>query len=157
MCWNLTIREVRQIKKGVYIPIGVYLLTALLIFISCAFLYRNRITSTVPDDTGIQLAMEYGEVTELDGVKTYDYSTADERYIITANEQGETSLFYTDHRTDIGVLMVNGEVVERVDLRAMRTGTQYTHLSDTAILLILSIIVFGEVFVLFAYVRRLRA
>lgn len=144
-------------KKGVYIPIGVYLLTALLIFISCAFLYHNRITSTVPDDTGIQLAMEYGEVTELDGVKTYDYSTADERYIITADEQGETSLFYTDHRTDIGVLMVNGEVVERVDLRAMRAGTRHTHLSDTAILLILSIIVFGEVFVLFAYVRRLRA
>lgn len=147
----------RQIKKGVYIPIGVYLLTALLIFISCAILYHNRITSTVPDDTGIQLAMEYGEVTELDGVKTYDYSTAGERYIITADEQGETSLFYTDHRTDIGVLMVNGEVVERVDLRAMRTGTQYTRLSDTAILLVLSIIVFGEVFVLFAYVRRLRA
>lgn len=144
-------------KKGVYIPIGVYLLTALLIFISCAFLYHNRITSTVPDDTGIQLAMEYGEVIELDGVKTYDYSTADERYIITADEQGETSLFYTDHRTDIGVLMVNGEVVERVDLRAMRTGTQYTRLSDTAFLLILSIIVFGEVFVLFAYVCRLRA
>ena len=144
-------------KKGVYIPIGVYLLTALLIFISCAFLYHNRITSTVPDDTGIQLAMEYGEVTELDGVKTYDYSTAGERYIITADEQGETSLFYTDHRTDIGVLMVNGEVVERVDLRAMRAGTRHTHLSDTAILLILSIIVFGEVFVLFAYVRRLRA
>lgn len=144
-------------KKGVYIPIGVYLLTALLIFISCAFLYHNRITSTVPDDTGIRLAMEYGEVTELDGVKTYDYSTAGERYIITADEQGETSLFYTDHHTDIGVLMVNGEVVERVDLRAMRAGTRHTHLSDTAILLILSIIVFGEVFVLFAYVRRLRA
>ncbi len=144
-------------KKGVYIPIGVYLLTALLIFISCAFLYHNRITSTVPDDTGIQLAMEYGEVTELDGVKTYDYSTADERYIITADEQGETSLFYTDHRTDIGVLMVNGEVVERVDLRAMRAGTRHTHLSDTAILLVLSIIVFGEIFVLFAYVRRLKA
>ena len=144
-------------KKGVYIPIGVYLLTALLIFISCAFLYHNRITSTVPDDTGIQLAMEYGEVTELYGVKTYDYSTADERYIITADEQGETSLFYTDHRTDIGVLMVNGEVVERVDLRAMRAGTRHTHLSDTAILLVLSSIVFGEVFVFFAYVRRLRA
>lgn len=146
----------RQIKKGILIPIGIYLLTALLIFVSCAVLYHNRITSTVPDDTGIQLAMEYGEVTELDGVKTYDYSTADERYIITANEQGETSLFYTDHQSDIGVLMVNGEVVEWVDLRTMRAGTQYTHLSDTAILLVLSILVFGEVFVLFAYVRHLK-
>lgn len=83
----------RQIKKGILIPIGIYLLTALLIFVSCAVLYHNRITSTVPDDTGIQLAMEYGEVTELDGVKTYDYSTADERYIITANEQEKQACF----------------------------------------------------------------
>ena len=143
-------------KKGILIPIGIYLLTALLIFVSCAVLYHNRIPSAVPDDTGIQLAMEYGEVTELDGVKTYDYSTADERYIITANEQGETSLFYTDHQSDIGVLMVNGEVVEWADLRTMRAGTQYPHLSDTAILLVLSILVLGEVFVLFAYLRHLK-
>lgn len=53
--------------------------------------------------------------------------------------------------------MVNGEVVEWVDLRTMRAGTQYTHLSDTAILLVLSILVFGEVFVLFAYLRHLKA
>ena len=143
-------------KKGVLIPIGIYLLTALIIFIGCAALYRTRISSTAPTDEGIRLAMENGEITRIDNTTIYDYSTDTERYIITETAQDESNLFYSDRRTGIGVLLVNGEVTEWFDLRAMQPVTEYTHLSDTGLLMVLAVIVLGEIAVMMIYWQRVK-
>ena len=143
-------------KKGVLIPIGIYLLTALLIFIGCTGYYFTRIRSTLPTDDGIRLAMEHGEITQADGGTVYDYTAGDERYIITETPEGESSLLYSDRQTGIGVLLVNGEVTEWFDLRAMQPVTEYTHLSDTGLLMVLALIVLGEIAVMMIYWQRVK-
>ena len=143
-------------KKGVLIPIGIYLLTALIIFIGCAALYRTRISSTAPTDEGIRLAMENGEITRIDNTTIYDYSTDTERYIITETAQDESNLFYSDRRTGIGVLLVNGEVTEWVELRAMQPVTEYNNLTDTGLLMVLAVIVLSEIAVVTIYWHRMK-
>ena len=143
-------------KKGVLIPIGIYLLTALLIFIGCTGYYFTRIRSTLPTDEGIRLAIENGEITRIDDTTIYDYSTDTERYILTETAQDESNLFYSDRRTGIGVLLVNGEVTEWFDLRAMQPVTEYTHLSDTGLLMVLAVIVLGEIAVVTIYWHRMK-
>lgn len=143
-------------KKGVLIPIGIYLLTALIIFIGCAALYRTRISSTAPTDEGIRLAIENGEITRIDDTTIYDYSTDTERYILTETAQDESNLFYSDRRTGIGVLLVNGEVTEWVDLRAMQPVTEYNNLTDTGLLMVLAVIVLGEIAGVTIYWHRMK-
>ena len=143
-------------KKGVLIPIGIYLLTALIIFIGCAALYRTRISSTAPTDEGIRLAMENGEITRIDDTTIYDYSTDTERYILTETAQDESNLFYSDRRTGIGVLLVNGEVTKWVDLRSMQPVTKYNNLTDTGLLMVLAVIVLGEIAVVTIYWQRIK-
>lgn len=143
-------------KKGVLIPIGIYLLTALIIFIGCAALYRTRISATAPTDEGIRLAMENGEITRIDDTTIYDYSTDTERYILTETAQDESNLFYSDRRTGIGVLLVNGEVTEWVDLRSMQPVTEYNNLTDTGLLMVLAVIVLGEIASVTIYWQRMK-
>ncbi len=129
---------------------------ALIIFIGCAALYRTRISSTAPTDEGIRLAIENGEITRIDDTTIYDYSTDTERYILTETAQDESNLFYSDRRTGIGVLLVNGEVTEWVDLRSMQPVTEYNNLTDTGLLMVLAVIVLGEIAVVTIYWQRMK-
>ena len=129
---------------------------ALIIFIGCAALYRTRISSTAPTDEGIRLAIENGEITRIDDTTIYDYSTDTERYILTETAQDESNLFYSDRRTGIGVLLVNGEVTKRADLRSMQPVTEYNNLTDTGLLMVLAVIVLGEIAVVTIYWQRMK-
>lgn len=133
-----------------------YCVTALLIFGAVAYHYHSRVAATVPTEEGIQTAIENGNISTVENVTIYDYATDTERYIVTVSE-GNVGVLYENRDTEIAVQLQNGEKVETMDMRYMRSQVRKVyHLSQEQWMGILGVVVLCGVVAFLAYGFRLR-
>lgn len=126
--------------KKCWLLLGVYFASALLVFAAVAIHFHNRVAATAPTETGIQSAIENGNVSTAEDVTVYDYATNTERYVVTVSEEN-VEVFYENRDTEIAVRLVNGEKVETIDMQYERSRIrEVSHLSQNEWLTVFAVI-----------------